>query len=94
MLAFLYTRELVLPGDGDGGARTSQLIVDVFELSHRLLLEPLARKVEAMLVAEMIDADNACALLLLAEQFQSLFLREECFDFVIDRRDAQASPSR
>jgi hypothetical protein len=67
----------------------SSLIVNVFELSHRFLLDALTRKIEAMICGEdMITADNVCSLLMLSETYQSLFLREECFDFLLVHFDS------
>lgn len=78
-LTFLHSQQLVLP-PGD----TSHLVLDLFEIAHALLLEALARRIESLLVAELIDVDNVCQLYNLADMFHSLLLREECFDFIAE----------
>jgi ankyrin repeat protein len=78
-LAFLYTHKLEMP-TGD----TSHLVLDLFEIAHSLMLESLARRVESLLVADLIDVENVCQLYNLADMFHSLLLREECFDFIAE----------
>jgi hypothetical protein len=79
LVRFLYTGQLALPQEA------SFVAIDLFELAHSLLIDPLVRRIESMLVADLIDHDNVAQLFVLADTFQSLFLREECFDFMCEQ---------
>ena len=49
------------------------------------MLEYLKRAIEAMLVADRITVDNVCQLFDLSNTFQSMYLREEAFDFIVEQ---------
>lgn len=51
------------------------------------MLVDLGRNIELKIVNTMIDHDSACSLMSLAETFGAVFLREECFDYVVTHFD-------
>jgi len=74
VMSFTYTWEMEdIPPD---------FVAEVLQATDQFLIEGLRHCAEAYLCS-CIAKDNVCALFQLAETYKCLFLKEECFDFLV-----------
>lgn len=71
-------RALDSPATRDSAADT---VVELFELAARTVVDELRHVCEVVLAEQILDEENVCFLLQLADAHHTLFLREECFEF-------------
>lgn len=51
------------------------------------LLQTLSRNLEMLIVQSYLSADNVCRFYALSELYHLIYLREECFDYIIVNYD-------
>lgn len=66
----------------DDGEFDPDMVLELFEATHRFMIEGLKHSVESYLCSNL-TLENVCPLFQLAESFKSPFLLEECFDFIL-----------
>jgi len=74
LLYYIYTWEM--------GDISPDIVVELFESANQFQIESLRHCCEAYL-CNLLSKENVCQLFHLADIFKSLFLKEECFDFIV-----------